>query len=261
MTTRDPISAWKDVYDEAARQPDWLGAHRWGYSAEVGRRTVEDIRRKLAVEPEHRVLEIGCGSGAVLSRLLHQGQDGVGADLSFALLARRRDLAAEGCRLQLLNAEGGRLPLRDETFDRVLCYSVIQCYPTPEYARNAVRELIRVCRPSGKILLGDVFGTGERFWTALRTRPTSLEPLRTLLEFPAMAPVRTLLEPVRRGYRWLAGRETGAGGDGLPPRRHFTHGFFRRVARRAGCRVEVLRQDIEGRGTSNERFDVLIHKP
>jgi len=250
---------WRELYDAAAEESDWWRAHRWGYSGEVAARTVADIAAKLRVGPGDRVLEVGCGSGMVLSTILQNGQRGFGVDLSEKLIRRAAAFGVDRTRLDLLAAEAAGLPFRDGVFDRVLCYSVFQCFPDRGYARRALRELVRVCKPGGMILVGDVFGAVETMkaaWADGRGR----ELFRRVLGLPWMEPLRVASAPVRWGLaRARAGRGIRGDGDDSVRRLHYTRGFFRRVAASSGCHAEILPQQIAGRESlSCLRFDVRL---
>lgn len=90
-----------------------------------------------------RVLEAGCGTGLVLSRV--DGASVFGADLSRGMVSRA---AARG--LRVLQADLTRLPYRDAAFDVVCSFKVLAHVPDRE---AALRELTRVVRPGGTLLL------------------------------------------------------------------------------------------------------------
>ncbi len=97
------------------------------------------------------VLEVGCGLGTDFIQFARGGAKGFGMDLSersLALTANR--LRAEGLSGFLLQADAERIPFKDGTFDLVYSWGVL--HHTPDTA-TAVRELIRVCKPGGEILV------------------------------------------------------------------------------------------------------------
>lgn len=249
------VHRWRQLYDTAAAEPDWVRAHRWGYSEEVASRTIADIREKLMLDSEHRLLEVGCGCGMVLSTLLQGNQTGVGIDFSHSLLAKAGAFGVSLQNIELIAGEAARLPAADDCFDRVLCYSVFQCLPTPTYARRSLRELIRVCRPGGVILVGDVFGCVERFRAAWQDGGPSIETARAALALPWLLPLRWSFA-LRHG---IGDGRIGDDDDSLP-RRHYSHQFFRRIGHECGCEVEILPQIIPGRKSSRQRFDVRLMK-
>jgi SAM-dependent methyltransferase len=104
-----------------------------------------------SVEPEAgwRVLDVACGSGNAAIAAARYGCDVVGIDYVPSLLARgRRRVEAEGLKVNLIEGDAEAIPLPDESFDAVL--SVFGSMFAPDH-RAAAAELVRVCRPGGRI--------------------------------------------------------------------------------------------------------------
>jgi ubiquinone/menaquinone biosynthesis C-methylase UbiE len=96
-----------------------------------------------------RVLDVACGSGNAAIAAARCGCDVVGIDYVPALLARgRRRAEAEGLTLDLLEGDAEAIPFPDGSFDAVL--SVYGAMFAPDHGQT-VAELLRVCRPGGKI--------------------------------------------------------------------------------------------------------------
>jgi SAM-dependent methyltransferase len=114
----------------------------------------------VATSATARVLDAGCGTGRMMGRLQALGPslEVVGADLSSAMVSQAR--AAHPAR-QIDVADLNDLPYDGASFDGVLAwYSIIH---TPPHALGPVlRELARVLRPGGQLLLGYQAGTGDR---------------------------------------------------------------------------------------------------
>lgn len=99
-----------------------------------------------------RILDAGCGNGRYLRFLLrHADPDAVltGFDLSLRMLHRARARLRSG-RVTQAVADLTRLPYGDGTFDAVVCGWVLEHLPDPT---PGLRELARVMRPGGKLLL------------------------------------------------------------------------------------------------------------
>lgn len=92
-----------------------------------------------------RLLDIGCGAGATLRLLRALGYRAVGLD-------RQPDRAAAN--LPLLCGTAAALPLRDGALDGLTCECVLSLLPDGE---TALREMARVLRPAGRLLLSDLF--------------------------------------------------------------------------------------------------------
>ena len=113
----------------------------------------------LAITAGERVLDVGCGSGAVTREIARRvGSRGaaVGLDPSPALLAVARELAKEagvGDRIEFREGDAIRLPLPDGSFDAVVCVTVLSHVPRGE---TAIPEFARVLRPGGRLGVFDL---------------------------------------------------------------------------------------------------------
>lgn len=113
--------------------------------------TVLDL---VAPGPSDTVVDVGCGNGVYLAELARRGLGArvLGLDLSYGMLTAARDrLPAASRRPQLAGADAVVLPVRDAVADMTL--SMHMLYHVPEPAR-ALRELRRVTRPGGRVVIG-----------------------------------------------------------------------------------------------------------
>ncbi len=238
------LRTWRNVYGAAAKASDWTAAHRWS-EIDCPYEVADEIREKMRLRPDDFVLEVGCGSGAMLSLVLRDGQRGVGLDQCEALVRRAPDFGVDGMRLRLGVADASRLPIRSESVDRVLSYSVFQCFPSEDYTRRVLVEMMRICRPGGVIVIGDVHGVMEKQAQFLERIGLSRNLAEALLR--PFAPV------------WHLRQRLGRRGDGLR-RRAFSRAFFRNALRAFPCEVEFLRQETPGRPYVKLRYDIRITK-
>lgn len=125
-----------------------------------------DIMRRMAIPPlsrlsaergdDLRVLDVACGTGGFL-RLLGSALprlDYTGLDLSEAYLAYARERCRALSRLSLVQGNAEEMPFRDEWFDAVS--SVYLFHELPKDARrNAMREMLRVLKPGGVLVIED----------------------------------------------------------------------------------------------------------
>lgn len=125
---------------------------------------VNRIHRRLlelaAVEPGHRVLEIGCGPGGLVLRAqrMHPDAEVVGLDPDpLALTRARRKAGRAGLSVRFDQGKAGELPYPDESFDRVLSSFMFHHLDDGE-KRRALAEVRRVLRPGGQLHLVDVAG-------------------------------------------------------------------------------------------------------
>jgi SAM-dependent methyltransferase len=97
------------------------------------------------------VLDVGCGAGLDLVRFARAGAFVHGVELSTgALSLARQNVTAAKVRAVLIQADGARLPYRDESFDLVFCHGVL---PFARDAAAMVEEAWRVLRRGGAAIL------------------------------------------------------------------------------------------------------------
>lgn len=120
------------------------------------------------VRPDQRVLDVGCGPGALTTELVARaGASNVSAvdpSASFVAAVRQRLSGVE-----VLQATAERLPFGDRTFDASLAQLVVHFMTDPV---TGLREMARVTRPGGAVAacVWDHSGDGplSLFWRAAR---------------------------------------------------------------------------------------------
>lgn len=145
---------WAAVYDKLSSDSR-LGGLLWHLLTGA---SIDELhhraRRELASVPSGgSVLDAPCGGGVVLrdlppDRLLHY----VAADISPAMLRRTRAEAERlgvSDRVETREADVQRLAEPDGTYDLVLTFTSLHCFPDP---RAAVLELARVLKPGGRLV-------------------------------------------------------------------------------------------------------------
>jgi len=96
-----------------------------------------------------RVLDIGCGTGQLATRLHRELRqvEIVGCDFSAGMLGRA---ATRSRRVRWVRGDAGRLPFDDESFDAVVSTEAFHWFPDQA---AALREIYRVLKPGGRLLL------------------------------------------------------------------------------------------------------------
>jgi SAM-dependent methyltransferase len=103
------------------------------------------------IGPGDHVLDVAAGSGNVAIPAAATGAHVVASDLTPELLDRgRADAEAAGVSLEWQVADAEHLPFEDDTFDAVTSCVGVMFAP---HHQAAADELIRVCRPGGRIAL------------------------------------------------------------------------------------------------------------
>jgi len=122
----------------------------------------EELIAQVRLEPGHRVLDVGCGTGtlAVRIRREHPEVDVVGLDPDpKALAIARRKAERAGVVIRFERGYGDALPFGNAAFERVTS-SLMLHHLDLATRRRMLRELLRVLRPSGSLHLLD-FGPSE----------------------------------------------------------------------------------------------------
>ena len=105
-----------------------------------------------------KLLEVGFGSGCNTIHMLKCGYDVYGIDVASNALIRtsKRINKIKGIKkpkLQIISAESNKLPFKDNTFDFVVAMSVLSLLGTEKNIKNLLKEIQRVVKPNGKIII------------------------------------------------------------------------------------------------------------
>jgi SAM-dependent methyltransferase len=123
----------------------------------------EQVIDGLAVSPEWRVLEVGCGIGRLLKPLSARVASAVGVDLSEEMIRRGREYCRERGNVALHRTDGSLGFLEPESFDFVFSHIVFQHLPRKAYVERYLREAHRVLKPGGLLRI-QVDGRARQFF-------------------------------------------------------------------------------------------------
>jgi len=169
---REQVSHWQTLYDETMKTSSQTGDPTFNITGwnssytgkplpeEEMREWVEEtVSRILSLKPR-RVLEIGCGTGLLLSRIAPVCDQYTGTDFSATSLQHIENMKSsvagiERVRLLNRNADDFR-DLTPKSFDLVVLNSVIQYFPSIEYLMTVIENAIEMVRPGGAIFTGDI---------------------------------------------------------------------------------------------------------
>ena len=132
----------------------------------------------LNIPPGAAVLEVGVGTGLALAAYPPDCRV-TGIDLAPEMLERaQRKIRQEGWRhISLAQGDAQALEFADDSFDYVTSFHVVSVVPEP---KRMMREMVRVCRPGGTIVIINHFRS----------------------ERPVIASVVDRLDPVTRKLGW-----------------------------------------------------------
>jgi phosphatidylethanolamine/phosphatidyl-N-methylethanolamine N-methyltransferase len=168
-------TAYASVYD-----------HTFGKAFKQSR---ESAVRGLSIAPGCQVLEVGVGTGEALP-LYPSHCDVLGIDLSEGMLERahRRVDEYKLSHVTLQNMDAANMQLPDDAFDIVMAAYVVTA--VPDY-RKVVNEMIRVCKPGGRIVMLNHFSNGNKVIAAVEK---FISPMCKHIGFRTDLALHTVLE-------------------------------------------------------------------
>ena len=132
------------VYENIA----WAYDYTFGPTLHTGR--LQALQR-MGIKAGDRVLEVGVGTG-INATLYPRDCAVTGIDLSDSMLEKARErVARKGItNVRLLEMDAADIKFADDSFDIVYAPYLISVVPDPV---AVVREMCRVCRPGGRIIV------------------------------------------------------------------------------------------------------------
>lgn len=120
----------------------------------------------VGIQDGWTILDIGCGGGATLQRLLKrsQGSTVYGIDISEESVAKARKVNARVLNKQVFVCQGSaeQLPYDDETFDLVTAVETVYFWP---HLPACFQEVRRVLKQGGKFAILIEVVEGDSMWT------------------------------------------------------------------------------------------------
>ncbi|HEX4606131.1 MAG TPA: amino acid adenylation domain-containing protein [Candidatus Angelobacter sp.] len=168
---REQIGRWQQVYESYRQDAGGQGGATefagWNssYTGEpIPREEMqiwldEIVARILELNPR-RVLEIGCGSGLLLTRVAPRCDSYVGLDFSSAALAQLKQTMVGREDLKYVTLQQGLAHelefMADDSVDLVIINSVVQYFPSTDYLLQVLEQAARVTERGGNVFIGDV---------------------------------------------------------------------------------------------------------
>ncbi|MBP1155583.1 MULTISPECIES: class I SAM-dependent methyltransferase [unclassified Paenibacillus] len=113
------------------------------------KKTFTQIRTEIISKAEGEVLEIGCGTGINFPFYKHVSVTAIEPNDVLRDLAHKRADQTDAP-IHVVEGNAEKLPFKDHSFDTVVGTLVFCTIPDP---KKAIREMMRVCKPKGKILI------------------------------------------------------------------------------------------------------------
>ena len=129
----------QEIYDRS-----WRSGLKAGKEARGNLQTnLEFLKGSDLLQPNHRILEVGCGIGNIVNELTQQGYDIIGRDISREAIAYGRKKYPE-IKIEVQPAE--ELKFEDKSFDIVLSFDLFEHVVRID---RHISEVFRVLRPGG----------------------------------------------------------------------------------------------------------------
>jgi ubiquinone/menaquinone biosynthesis C-methylase UbiE len=172
---------------------------------------------QVTIGPNDRILDVGCGGGRTIAKLLDRAPGGRVEGIDHSALAveasrRANRRAVEQGRAEVAQGSVSALPYADGAFDLVTAVETHFWWPKPA---DDMREVWRVLKPGGQVLVIAEFYDGGRHASYARrlselTAIAALTPAehRELLAGAGFESIRIQEDP-RRGWICVIGQKPG----------------------------------------------------
>jgi iturin family lipopeptide synthetase B len=171
-TTEDAL--FTDIWDFMAESSEEINAYGWNNSYTGEPFTIEEMNQyihnfktklKPYLNPDTRVLEIGCGHGLVLFEIAPQVGYYCAIDPSPAIIEKNKERLQKKkishVRLESISAaEIDRLKEKD--FDVIVCSSVIHYFPETLYLEAVIKKALDLLKSEGIIYLDDIMNLRKK---------------------------------------------------------------------------------------------------
>jgi SAM-dependent methyltransferase len=142
---------------KARLKATWMSGDYGHFATYLEAGALEFLAR-INIEPGARVLDVACGAGQTAIPISRAGAKVMGVDIATNLIEQARARAqAEHLDAHFDEGDAEMLPYEDSSFDLVVSLIGAMFAPRPEWV---AAELKRVCRPGGKIIMGNWTPTG-----------------------------------------------------------------------------------------------------
>jgi|GEM_PF-1049252 len=154
---RAPTNYWKDFWNEQARRSgsDYALNRQTTVRVEkLEQHALAQFLQSVSPQAQDVVLDAGCGSGRNISILSPLVKEVVAVDYSEQMIQRAQErVSAEHLpNVRLATADVTQLQYPSGSFDKVVCASVLQ-YLDRKNCAQALGEMVRVCKPGGRLVL------------------------------------------------------------------------------------------------------------
>ena len=139
-----PVNKWSQKRTTMKRYDLTAEMYEMRYAAEQAAKYKAALE-SLNINPDSKVLDVGCGTGLLFSKVAAEAQTVVGVDISSELLRQARERVRKFRNVHLVQADADHMPFISNNFNVVFAFTVLQNMPKPletlsEIKRNTTRD-------------------------------------------------------------------------------------------------------------------------
>lgn len=142
---------WKEIWEQKGNMEgtidDLYVYNGWEKSKADIQTIANRISSELNICPGDRVLEVGCGAGALAQ---YMNCEYIGIDFSLPLVKKHIEFFGNS----VICAEADDIPFKDSYFDKCFCWGVFLYFESLDYAHRVIEEITRVTKTG--ILIGEL---------------------------------------------------------------------------------------------------------
>ena len=209
---------------------------------------INDINSKIEIEKNQKILDVGCGTGVITIPLSFRVKEIFALDAGIDVINKLKENFNKKniTNIKPINSSIKNSNFKSNFFDHIIMYAVIHYLDNILEVENCIKELIRVCKPGGSILIAEIPEINAI--RELNEKKLTKEEIKILEEFNNNRSdydnfMNKLIE--YKGSK----RNNELDGNELV-----------QIANKYGCYAELLKQDIR-QPFSLSRRDLLIKLP
>jgi ubiquinone/menaquinone biosynthesis C-methylase UbiE len=149
-----------DFFDELAlKSNSYMNTARmFSLNFNVYQDTFNDIDKKMEFRPQDIVLDLGGGCGQITKYIARRCEKVILADgaKEAVKFAENNLKNYHNVGYSIFDITDFPLPFSDYKFDKIICYSVVHYLRNYGQFEKLLKELLRISKAGGKILIGDV---------------------------------------------------------------------------------------------------------
>lgn len=115
---------------------------------------INSIVTQAQIGEDDNVLEVGCAAGFLARLIAPKTGKYVGVDIADGAVEAARSMGIQNALFTTTNPE--TLPFDDNIFDAAVSYDVVTNFPDFSEVELLIRNMMRVVRPGGKVLIGSI---------------------------------------------------------------------------------------------------------